>query len=128
MRRERDSSTLLSVHVADVVCVLLVELVDRDLVRELVLEELQTALHAQSDAAQESTELLAPVVVQVARVAQSLIHAHHAQREGLSRHLAVIARFRPHLRYSCRRQCVTHHVLLLNELVISSAEQRNDVG
>lgn len=91
MRRERDSSSLLAVHVADVVCVLLVELVDRDLVCELVLEELQTALHAQSDAAQESTELLSAVVVQVARVAQSLVHAHHAQREGLSCHLGVNA-------------------------------------
>lgn len=128
MRRERDSSTLLSVHVADVVCVLLVELVDRDLVRELVLEELQTALHAQSDAAQESTELLSSVVVQVARVAQSLVHAHHAQREGLSRHLAVNARFHSHLRYGRCGQRVAHHVLLLNELIISSAKQRNDVG
>ena len=81
MGRKRHSPSLLSVHVPDVVCVLLIELVDGDLPRELVLEEFQTSLHAQADAAQEASQLLAPVVEEMARVAESLVHGHHAERE-----------------------------------------------
>ena len=83
------SPPFLSIHVSDVVRVLLVEFVDGDLTRELILEELQTSLHAQTNAAEKASELLAAVVEQMARVTESLVHGHHTEREGLPRNLPV---------------------------------------
>ena len=86
-----DAPSLLSVHISNVVGVLLIEHIDRNPLREIRLEQHQTVLKTQSDASQKATQLLASIVVEMVASGQVLQQLHHAQREGLSGQLRFTA-------------------------------------
>jgi len=82
--RVRGALALLAVRVADVVRVLLVELVGRDdALGELAPPELQALLQRQADALQEEDVLQAAVVLEVVVGLERLVQVAHAHRHGL---------------------------------------------